>query len=53
MDYERDLELCEYNPISLAYEKELRALAQVVKTPAMSFLQRIMKKIIVSHTLKA
>ncbi len=53
MDYERDLELCEYNPVSLAYEKELRALAQAVETPAMSFFQRLMKKIVVSHTLKA
>ena len=53
MDYERDLELCEYNPVSVAYENELRALAQAVETPAMTFLQRLMKRIIVSHTVKA
>lgn len=53
MDYERNLELCEYNPVSLAYEEELRILAQTVEAPAMTFLQRLMKKIIVSHTVKA
>lgn len=53
MDYERDLELCEYNPVSLAYEEELRALAQAVEAPAMSFFQRLMKKIILSHAIKA
>ena len=49
MDYENDLELCEYNPISVQYENELRALAQIVEAPAMSFFQRLMKKIIVAH----
>jgi len=53
MDYEKDLELCEYNPISLKYEQELRALAQIVETPAMSFFQKMMKKIILSHTVEA
>ena len=53
MDYENELELCEYNPISVKYEQELKALAQVVEAPAMSFFQRMMKKIILSHTVEA
>ena len=53
MDYEKDLELCEYNPLSVKYENELRVLAQIVEAPAMSFFQRLMKKIILSHTVEA
>lgn len=53
MDYERDLEFCEYNPVSIALEEELRTLAKVVETPAMTFFQKLMKKIIVSHAIKA
>lgn len=49
MNYEEELELCEYNPISIAYENELKALAQIVEAPAMSLFQRLMKKIVVSH----
>ena len=49
MEYENELEFCEYNPISVMYEKELRDLAKVVETPAMSMFQKLMKKIIVSH----
>ena len=49
MEYENELEFCEYNPISVAYEKELRELAKIVETPAMSIFQRLMKKIIVSQ----
>ena len=49
MDYENDLELCEYNPISLQYEAELRTLAQIVEKPAMSFFQRLMKKIVLAQ----
>ena len=49
MEYENELELCEYNPISVAYEKELRELAKVVEVPAMNLFQRLMKKIIVSQ----
>jgi len=46
MDYENDLELCEYNPISLQYEKELQALAKIVEAPSMTFFKRLMKSII-------
>ena len=49
MEYENELEYCEYNPISVAYQKELRELAKIVETPAMSLFQRLMKKIIVSQ----
>ena len=49
MEYENELEFCEYNPISVAYERELRDLAKIVETPAMSLFQRLMKKIIVSQ----
>ena len=49
MEYENELEFCEYNPISVAYERELRELAKVVETPAMSMFQKLMKKIIVSR----
>lgn len=49
MDYEKDLELCEYNPISLQYEKELRMLAAMIETPAMNFFQRLMKKIVCAN----
>lgn len=50
MDYENELEFCEYNPISVAYEHELRELARVVETPAMSLFQKLMKKIVLSQT---
>lgn len=49
MNYEQDLELCEYNPVSVAYEEELRMLAKMVESPAMSFFQRLMKKIVLAH----
>ena len=50
MNYESDLELCEYNPVSLAYQEELRVLAKLVEAPAMSFFQKLMKKIVVAHS---
>ena len=53
MDYENELEFCEYNPVSLKYENELKALAQIVEAPAMTFFQKLMKKIILSHTIEA
>ena len=53
MDYEYDLELCEYNPISLQYEKELQTLARIVEKPAMSLIQKLMKKIICSQGVQA
>lgn len=46
MDYEKELELCEYNPVSLEYEKEIRALAAIIEAPYMSFFQKLMKKIV-------
>lgn len=49
MNYESDLEMCEYNPVSVAYQNELRMLAQMIEAPTMSFFQRLMKKIILSH----
>lgn len=49
MSYESDLELCEYNPVSVAHQNELRLLAQMIEAPAMSFFQKLMKKIIVAH----
>ncbi len=51
MEYENDLELCEYNPVSLQYEKELRALASIVEAPAMSFFQKLMKKIVCAQNV--
>ena len=53
MDYENELEYCEYNPVSVQYERELQALAKIVEAPAMSLFQRMMKKIILSHTIEA
>ena len=53
MEYENDLELCEYNPVSVQYENELRMLAKIVETPAMSFFQKLMKKIVVAHGIEA
>ena len=50
MNYESDLELCEYNPVSLAYQEELKVLAKMVEAPAMSFFQKLMKKIVVAHS---
>ena len=50
MNYEKDLELCEYNPVSVAYEEELRTLAKLIEAPTMSFFQRLMKKIVVAHS---
>lgn len=49
MNYEKDLELCEYNPVSLAYQEELRTLAKMIEAPTMSLFQRLMKKIVVAH----
>lgn len=53
MNYENDLDLCEYNPVSLQLQNELQELAAVVETPAMCFFQRMMKKIILSHAVEA
>ena len=53
MDYEKDLELCEYNPLSVQYENEIRELAQIIEAPAMTFFQRMMKKVILSHATEA
>ena len=50
MNYEDELDFCEYNPMSVKYEKELKQLAEIVETPAMSFFQKIMKKIILSQS---
>ena len=49
MNYEADLELCEYNPICVSQQNELKLLAQMIEAPAMSFFQRLMKKIVVAH----
>jgi len=49
MNYEADLELCEYNPNSIAQQNELKLLAQMIEVPAMSFFQRLMKKIVLAH----
>lgn len=53
MDYEKDLDLCEYNPVSLQYEQEIRMLARVIEKPTMSFFEKLMKKIILAHTAEA
>jgi len=50
MNYEQDLELCEYNPVSVAYEEELRTLAKLIEVPTMSFFQRLMQKIVIAHS---
>ena len=49
MNYETDLELCEYNPVSVAYQDELRTLAKLIEAPTMSLFQKLMKKIVVAH----
>ncbi len=49
MEYENDLELCEYNPISIEYQKEIQLLAKIVEKPAMSFFEKLMKKIVLSY----
>ncbi|MBQ4646659.1 MAG: hypothetical protein IJB79_04865 [Candidatus Gastranaerophilales bacterium] len=49
MNYENDLELCEYNPVSVAYQDELRTLAKMIEAPTMSLFQKLMKKIVVAH----
>lgn len=49
MNYETDLELCEYNPVSIEHQEELRALAKLIELPTMSLFQRLMKKIVVAH----
>ena len=49
MNYETELELCEYNPISVAYQEELKTLAKMIETPTMSFFQKLMKKIVIAH----
>ena len=46
MEYENDLELCEYNPMSIEYQNEIQALAALVEKPAMSFFEKLMKRII-------
>ena len=53
MDYEKDLDFCEYNPVSLQYEKEIRMLAKIVEKPTMSFFERLMKKIILARATEA
>ncbi len=52
MDYENDLELCEYNPIIIQYEKDFRKLSEFIQTPAKSFFQRLIERILHSHTLE-
>jgi len=51
MEYENELELCEYNPISLQYEKEIKLLAQIIEAPTMSFFQKLMKKIVCANNV--
>ncbi len=53
MDYEKDLDFCEYNPVSLQYEKEIRMLAKVIEKPSMSFFEKLMKKIILARATEA
>jgi len=53
MNYEEELELCEYNPAAIQYENELKVLAQIIELPAMSLFQRLMKKIILAHGIRA
>lgn len=49
MEYENDLELCEYNPVSIEYQNEIQTLAALVEKPAMSFFEKLMKKIVLAH----
>jgi len=53
MNYEYDIELCEYNPVSVEYENELRMLAKIVEVPAASLFQRLMKKIVCAKSVEA
>lgn len=53
MEYENDVELCEYNPISIEYQKEIQLLAKMVEKPAMNFLEKLMKKIVLTHGVNA
>lgn len=52
MDYENELEFCEYNPLSIQYENEIKALAKIIEPPAMTLFQRLMKKIIVANAAR-
>ncbi len=45
MDYENEVEFCEYNPISLKYERELRKLAKAIEEPAKNLFERMLEKI--------
>lgn len=51
MDYENELDFCEYNPMSVELEKEIRDLARVVETPAKCLFQKMIEKITLSHAI--
>ena len=53
MSYEEDIELCEYNPVGIKYQNELRKLARIVEAPAQSLFQRLVKQIILSQQVEA
>lgn len=53
MNYENELDFCEYNPVSLKYQNEIKDLARIIEKPSMSFFQRLMKRIIVSMGAEA
>ena len=53
MEYENELELCEYNPMSIEYQKEIQVLAALIEKPAMSFFEKLMKKIVLTHGVNA
>ena len=46
MNNEHDFEFAEYNPKAIELNLELKALAKMIKTPKMSFFQKLMQKII-------
>ncbi len=53
MDYQNELDFCEYNPISVQYENELRELARVVEEPAKNLFEKMLEKITLVRPLKA
>lgn len=53
MDYQNELDFCEYNPMSVQYEKELRELARVVEQPAKNLFEKMLEKISLARAVRA
>ena len=53
MEYENLMDYSEFNPEAIKIENELKMLAQIIETPAESFFQKIIRKILISHAKEA